>query len=99
LKQSEQEKEKLRIANLQSQLDALKQQVNPHFLFNSLNATNGSSYLEVRNNVEQKTVRVASNGIGLTNILTKYEMMEQPAPSIQETDGQFIVIVPLIAKN
>jgi hypothetical protein len=49
--------------------------------------------------VERKTVRVASNGIGLTNILTKYEMMEQPAPSIQETDGQFIVIVPLIAKN
>jgi two-component system LytT family sensor kinase len=34
LKQSEQEKENLRIANLQSQLDALKQQVNPHFLFN-----------------------------------------------------------------
>lgn len=37
LKQAEQEREKLRIANLQSQLDALKQQVNPHFLFNSLN--------------------------------------------------------------
>jgi two-component system LytT family sensor kinase len=62
-------------------------------------ATNGSSYLEVRNNVQRKTVRVASNGIGLTNILTKYEMMGQPAPSIREIGGQFIVIVPLIAKN
>lgn len=37
LRQAEQEREKLRAANLQSQLDALKQQVNPHFLFNSLN--------------------------------------------------------------
>jgi two-component system, LytTR family, sensor kinase len=38
LRQVEQEQEKLRTASLQSQLDALKQQVNPHFLFNSLNA-------------------------------------------------------------
>jgi two-component system LytT family sensor kinase len=38
LEKSEQEKEKLRVANLQSQLDVLKQQVNPHFLFNSLNS-------------------------------------------------------------
>jgi two-component system LytT family sensor kinase len=37
LRQAEQEQEKLRTANLQSQLDALKQQVTPHFLFNSLN--------------------------------------------------------------
>ncbi|MGA0557077.1 sensor histidine kinase [Larkinella sp. VNQ87] len=38
LRQSEKEKEQLKIANLQSQLEALKQQVNPHFLFNSLNS-------------------------------------------------------------
>ena len=30
--------ERLRIENLQTQLDSLKKQVNPHFLFNSLNA-------------------------------------------------------------
>ncbi len=34
---SEQETERLRMANLQSQLDALKQQINPHFFFNNLN--------------------------------------------------------------
>ncbi|GAA4453366.1 histidine kinase [Nibrella saemangeumensis] len=32
------EKEQLRKANLQSQIDGLKNQVNPHFLFNSLNS-------------------------------------------------------------
>lgn len=35
---SEREKEKLRRINLHTQYDSLKQQVNPHFLFNSLNS-------------------------------------------------------------
>ncbi|MFN8347327.1 MAG: histidine kinase [Spirosomataceae bacterium] len=38
LRKAEREKEILEKVNLQSQLEALKQQVNPHFLFNSLNA-------------------------------------------------------------
>lgn len=37
LNKSEKEKEELLRANLQSQFDSLKGQVNPHFLFNSLN--------------------------------------------------------------
>jgi len=36
--QAEKEKEQLLRANVQSQLDGLKTQVNPHFLFNSLNS-------------------------------------------------------------
>jgi sensor histidine kinase YesM len=39
------ETEKFRRANLQSQLEGLKQQVNPHFLFNSLNSL--SSLIDV----------------------------------------------------
>lgn len=199
LKQAEREQEKLRTANLQSQLDALKQQVNPHFLFNSLNVldslieddprqarvfldelssvyryllrsneqhltdldselafinsyfhllrtrhgmglnltiaveahsqscqippltlqllvenavkhnivlpeqplnidilTNGEDSLQVRNNIQRKTIRVASNGVGLGNILAKYRMLGQKTPTIQEADGQFIVTLPLI---
>jgi LytS/YehU family sensor histidine kinase len=37
LLQAEKETEQLKKENLQTQLDSLKQQVNPHFLFNSLN--------------------------------------------------------------
>ncbi|GAB3711909.1 hypothetical protein GCM10027592_49960 [Spirosoma flavus] len=199
LKQAEQEQEKLRVANLQSQLDTLKQQVNPHFLFNSLNVldslieddprqarvfleelstvyryllraneqhltdlgteldfihsyyhllrtrhgpalqlnvmideryqsyrlppltlqllienavkhniilpdqplhidifTDEESRLQIRNNVQRKTMRVVSNGVGLTNILTKYKMLDQPAPIISEKDGQFLVTLSLI---
>ena len=38
LRQAEQEKEELMRINLLAQYDSLKQQVNPHFLFNSLNS-------------------------------------------------------------
>ncbi len=37
LRRMDQEREELKKAHLQSQLDSLKSQVNPHFLFNSLN--------------------------------------------------------------
>ena len=207
LRQAEQEHEKLRAANLQSQLDALRQQVNPHFLFNSLNVldslieddpkqarvfleelstvyryllrSNGAtdrdsnltdlaselafihSYyhllktrhgdglhlnitiddryqtyqlppltlqllvenavkhnivlpdqplriaiqtdehaqLQVRNNIQRKTIRVASNGVGLANILSKYQMLNQPPPIIREANEEFVVTLPLIATS
>ncbi|WP_247237161.1 sensor histidine kinase [Telluribacter sp. SYSU D00476] len=199
LQQAEQEREKLRAANLQSQLDALKQQVNPHFLFNSLNVldsliednpqqarvfleelstvyryllrsneqyltnleneldfinsyyhllktrlgnglqlnvnigkkyqsyklppltlqllvenafkhniilpdqplvidivTDDEGHLLVQNNVQRKSSRINSNGVGLTNILAKYRMLSQPDPSIREDNGLFVVTLPLI---
>ncbi len=199
LAQSEQEREKLRMANMQSQLDALKQQVNPHFLFNSLNSlialirknprqaetfaeelssvyryvlrandqnltdlatelefiqsyahllqtrygngfelsiqvdqrfgryqlppltlqllienavkhnvvlidkplrveiqTDELANLHVRNNLQQKKQGVISNGVGLANIMAKYEMLGQAKPSVREETGQFVVALPLI---
>ncbi len=58
--------------------------------------TDAQNHLLVRNNVQRKTMRVMSNGVGLTNILSKYKMLNQPVPTILETDGQFVVTLPLI---
>ncbi|SFD45755.1 sensor histidine kinase [Spirosoma endophyticum] len=200
LRQAEQEREELRAAHLQSQLDALKQHVNPHFLFNSLNslsslisedpkqaerfvdklsevyryllrsnqqhlttldaelqfidayyhllqtrygaalhldvAVNESyfsyqlpplslqllvenavkhnvasvkrplyiqitvdqqAWLRVSNTLQRKTSRVLSNGVGLTNIVAKYQMLHLSQPIVEETDTQFTVVLPLLA--
>ncbi|MVM35056.1 sensor protein lytS [Spirosoma sp. HMF4905] len=199
LEQAEREKEQLRVTNLQSQLDVLKQQVNPHFLFNALNslsaliaedpkqaeefldklsgvyryvlraneqhlttleaelsfidayyhllktrygdgltltvaveASHRSSQLPpltlqllvenavkhnvvspkrplsiqiistsqteliVSNTLQRKQTHVLSNGVGLTNIISKYQLMNLPIPVIDETKGQFIVSLPLL---
>lgn len=200
LEKAEQEKEMLRVANMQSQLDVLKQQVNPHFLFNSLNSLSSlisedpkqaeqfvdklsgvyryvlraneqhlatletelhfiDSYyhllqtrygaglsltvsvddayrgsqlppltlqllvenavkhnivsprrpliirievdqqgqLVVQNTLQRKGTRVLSNGVGLTNIVAKYQMLNLPHPSIEESSDQFTVRLPLLA--
>ncbi|MEZ0612029.1 sensor histidine kinase [Fibrella sp. WM1] len=52
--------------------------------------------LHVQNNIQKKKQGVVSNGVGLTNILAKYEMLGQPRPSVREEINQFIVALPLI---
>lgn len=198
LAQSEWEREKLQMANLQSQLDVLKQQVNPHFLFNALNSlsslisedprqaevfvdklsgvyryvlqanshdlttlaaeltfidayyhllqtrygegltlsvavaeeqracqlppltlqllvenavkhnvvspkrplhirieTDETGRLVVQNNRQQKAVRALSNGVGLSNIVAKYQMLNLPPPTVEESGERFVVRLPL----
>ncbi|WP_199736757.1 hypothetical protein [Fibrisoma montanum] len=60
------------------------------------NRRSGSAY--VRNNLQRKLVRVASNGVGLSNILTQYRVMGQPAPTIIDNGQEFSVILPLIGE-
>ena len=201
LVQAEKEKESLRAATLHSQLEALKQQVNPHFLFNSLNVldslieedpararvfleelstvyryllrandqpltplraeldfiesyyhllktrhgeglrlqlrvqnghenhqlppltlqllvenavkhnvilpeqpltieifTHGDS-LTVRNNLQRKRSRVASHGVGLSNILTQYQMLGQALPTVDDDGLAFAVTVGLVEEE
>jgi hypothetical protein len=61
--------------------------------------TDQNDLLQVRNNVQRKTVRVVSNGIGLANIWSKYQMLNQTIPTIREVDGQFTVTLPLITAD
>jgi sensor histidine kinase YesM len=59
--------------------------------------TTDPAWLTVRNNLQKKSVdRVKSTQKGLLNILTKYKMLGQPTPKVEETDLEFIVTMPLI---
>lgn len=60
-------------------------------------STTPERWLIIRNNLQRKPVdRVKSTKKGLLNILTKYKMLGQPTPLVQETGSEFIVTLPLI---
>lgn len=199
LLQAERETEQLKKENLQTQLDSLKQQVNPHFLFNSLNtlsylisedaekaeefldemckvyryllrnneneltnlatelqfirsyfhllktrygdslhlnlavepsdeqrllpsltlqllvenavkhnvihkdhpltvhiSTHADGQLTVKNNLQKKVQKVASNQVGLSNIASKFSLLKQPNIRVEQTETEFMVTIPLI---
>ncbi|CCH57258.1 signal transduction histidine kinase, LytS [Fibrisoma limi BUZ 3] len=53
-------------------------------------------HLIVENTLQRKTLRVESNGVGLSNIAVKYRLLNQPVPVFEETDGWFRVTLPLL---
>lgn len=59
-------------------------------------ATTPSGDLVVENTLQRKRLRVDSVGIGLSNIETKYRLLDQPAPRVEERDGWFRVTIPLL---
>ncbi|ULQ56332.1 histidine kinase [Flavihumibacter rivuli] len=52
--------------------------------------------LTITNNLQPKTGPVPSNKTGLNNIATKYKLLHQPDISINKTEHQFVVTIPLI---
>lgn len=58
--------------------------------------TDGQKQLQVGNTIQKKRTLVLSNGVGLSNIMAKYQMMGQPVPTVCEQDQQFVVTLPLI---
>ncbi|WP_234734374.1 sensor histidine kinase [Tellurirhabdus bombi] len=58
--------------------------------------TDALANLHVCNNLQKKKQGVVSNGVGLSNIIAKYEMLGQPFPTIRQEGGQFTVALPLI---
>ena len=55
--------------------------------------------LIVSNNLQKKNKSVVSNKIGLSNIISKYRLLNMPDVEIQETETQFKVILPLLKYN
>lgn len=59
-------------------------------------STDEANRLVVRNNIQRKPTRALSNGVGLSNILAKYQMLGQPAPTIEDDGREFRVTLPLV---
>ena len=54
------------------------------------------NFIVVRNNLQLKTNRNDSTGIGLSNIKARYSFLSQHPVSVSEADGFFTVKIPLI---
>ncbi len=59
-------------------------------------SSNSQQRLVVCNNLQRKPSRTLSNGIGLSNIVAKYQMLGQGVPVIEDDGHEFRVSVPLI---
>ncbi|MBO0936844.1 histidine kinase [Fibrella sp. HMF5335] len=60
-------------------------------------STTDEGHLQVRNNLQRKTGQVASNGVGLTNIVAKYQMLTGTSIIVREEDNHFTVLLPLLS--
>ena len=58
--------------------------------------TNHKNELILTNNLQKKTLQVDSTKIGLSNIASKYRLLNQPDIKVQQSDTSFTVILPLI---
>jgi sensor histidine kinase YesM len=58
--------------------------------------TTNSGRLIVSNNLQRKDRMVASNKVGLSNIVKKYRLMKQEEISVRDDGKEFAVIVPLV---
>ena len=58
--------------------------------------TTNSGKLVVTNNLQRKDRMVASNKVGLTNIVKKYRLMKKEEISVRDDGKEFAVVVPLI---
>jgi sensor histidine kinase YesM len=56
----------------------------------------GYDQLSVLNNIQKKTVHVASNGMGLSNISAKFKLLNQPDIIINTDDNKFRITLPLL---
>lgn len=61
--------------------------------------TDNANNLFVVNSLRKKPNAIPSNRTGLANIITKYQLLKQPAVEVQQTDDCFQVMIPLIQVN
>lgn len=67
-------------------------------LFIEITSVSGE-YLEVRNNLLEKSTPVKSTRLGLANIEAKYQLLSDRQPVIEAGSGYFKVLLPLLAEK
>lgn len=58
--------------------------------------TAAGNKLVVNNNLQRRTIKAPSNGVGLQNIKAKYQLLKQPSLQVMEDEKNFTVVLPLI---
>lgn len=61
--------------------------------------TTAGNKLVVNNNLQRRTVKAPSNRVGLENIKSKYELLNQQGFQVMEDGKNFTVVLPLIWNN
>lgn len=61
--------------------------------------TAAGNKLVISNNLQRRTVKAPSNGVGLTNIQTKYKLLKQEGFQVMEDANNFTVVLPLMWKG
>ncbi len=59
-------------------------------------STDGSGYLTVINNLQNRKTQMASTGVGLVNISKRYSLLSDVQPVFEITGKQFIAKIPLL---
>lgn len=70
--------------------------VSIHKPLNIVLASRETGTISVVNNLQKKTINVASTGMGLANIVAKYRLLNKPAIRIEENKSEFVVTLPII---
>lgn len=58
-----------------------------------------SGYIEIRNNLQEREVVKKSSGVGLRNILQRYNILSDREVKINKTSAEFSVLLPMLTKK
>lgn len=55
-----------------------------------------ANYLNIVNNLQERPTHLASTGLGLKNIMNRYELLSLSPPVFEKTAQQFIARIKLV---
>jgi predicted component of viral defense system (DUF524 family) len=55
-----------------------------------------NNYLNVINCLQERPSQVVSTGLGLRNIINRYQLLNLKLPVFEKTENQFIARIPLV---